>query len=191
MSAALATAAFYGPSGQAHEHSAGATQQSVRVSAEQLLAFADQARATRDFAAAETAYRALAGDPDIELRTEARFRLAIMFADDLGRHRDAAVLFREILDEKPGATRVRVELARMQAMLGDLRAAERELRSAQAAGLPPEVEQQVRFLCRRAPRAETLWRVGRDRLRSRQQYQSSHPVGFRSPTPPDRAGAVS
>jgi hypothetical protein len=145
MSAALATAAFYSVSGQAQEHVTTPTTEPVRVSAEQLFAFADQARAARDFAAAETAYRALAGDPDIELRTEARFRLAMMLADDLGRHRDAAVLFREILDEKPGAARVRVELARMQAMLGDLRAAERELRSAQAAGLPPEVEQQIRF----------------------------------------------
>lgn len=99
----------------------------------------------RDFATAETAYRALATNPDIELRIEARFRLAMMLADEMGKHREAATLFREILDEKPKAARVRIELARMQAMLGDLRAAERELRSAQAAGLPPEVEQMVRF----------------------------------------------
>lgn len=145
ISAALATAAFYSLPGQAQENATDTAPQPVRVSAEQLFAFADQARAARDFATAETAYRALAGNPDLELRTEARFRLALMFADDLGRHRDAAVLFREILDEKPGAARVRIELARMQVMLGDLRAAERELRSAQAAGLPPEVEQQIRF----------------------------------------------
>jgi len=115
------------------------------MTAEQLFAFADAARARRDFAAAETAYRALASNPDIEIRTEARFRLAMMFADDMAKPRDAAVLFRQILDEKPDAARVRIELARMQALLGDLRAAERELRSAQAAGLPPEVEQMVRF----------------------------------------------
>src|SRR3546814_2344521 len=40
-----------------------------------------RARAARDFATAETAYRALATNPDIELRTEARFRLAMMLAD--------------------------------------------------------------------------------------------------------------
>ena len=117
----------------------------VRLSAEQLFDFAERAKTGGDFAAAETAYRALADDPNIELRTEARFRLAMMLADNLGKHRDAAVVLRQILDEKPSAARVRIELARMQAMLGDLRAAERELRSAQAAGLPPEVEQLVRF----------------------------------------------
>lgn len=145
MSAALATAAFYGLPAHAQENSAEDAATSVRVSPEQLFAIADQARSARDFATAETAYRALATNPDLELRTEARFRLAMMLADDLGKHREAAVLFREILDEKPATARVRVELARMQVMLGDLRAAERELRSAQAAGLPPEVEQQIRF----------------------------------------------
>ncbi|HWV60872.1 MAG TPA: porin family protein [Sphingopyxis sp.] len=145
MSAALAAAAFHGLPAHAQENAAGNAAQPVRVSPEQLFAIADQARSARDFATAETAWRALATNPDIELRTEARFRLAMMLADDLGKYREAAVLFREILDEKPGAARVRIELARMQAMLGDLRAAERELRSAQAAGLPPEVEQQIRF----------------------------------------------
>ena len=74
----------------------------------------------------ETAYRALAGDPDIELRSEARFRLALMLADRMGRVRDAAVELRRILDERPDAARVRLELARMDAMLGRLGAAERE-----------------------------------------------------------------
>lgn len=145
MSAAFVAAAFGGLPAQAQETVPSDAPQPVKVSAEQLFAIADQARAARDFATAETAYRALTADPDAELRTEARFRLAMMLADDLGKYREAAVLFREILDEKPDAARVRVELARMQVMLGDLRAAERELRSAQAAGLPPEVEQQIRF----------------------------------------------
>lgn len=145
MSTALVTAAFCISSVQAQENPATTAPQPVQVSAEQLFVIADQARSARDFATAETAYRALATNPDIELRTEARFRLGLMLADDMGKHREAAVLFREILDEKPGAARVRVELARMQVVLGDLRSAERELRSAQAAGLPPEVEQQIRF----------------------------------------------
>jgi outer membrane protein len=145
MSAMLATAAFYSLTVQAQENSPANPVQRMQVSAEQLFAIADRARSMRDFATAETAYRALATNPDIELRTEARFRLAMMLADDLGKHREAAVLLREILDEKPNSARVRVELARMQVMLGDLRSAERELRSAQAAGLPPEVEQQIRF----------------------------------------------
>jgi len=110
-----------------------------------LFAFADRARDAGDYTTAETAYRALAGNPDVELRTEARFRLALMLADKMGKPREAAVLLREILDEKPGAARVRLELARLQAQMGNLGAAQRELRAAEASGLPPEVERMVRF----------------------------------------------
>lgn len=120
----------------------------VTLSAAQLFKLADEARSRRDFVTAETAYRALAKDPDLELRTEARFRLGMMLADDLGRYSDAAIEFRRILDDKPDVGRVRIELARMQAMLGDLGAARKELRAAEAAGLPPEVEQLVRFYAR-------------------------------------------
>ena len=121
---------------------------SVGLSAAQLLALADGARARQDFAMAETAYRALTQDRELEIRTEARFRLGMMFADNLKRYADAAHEFRRILDDKPGAARVRLELARMQALLGNMGAARRELRAAQAAGLPPAVEQIVRFYSR-------------------------------------------
>ncbi|MEN3748861.1 surface lipoprotein assembly modifier [Sphingomonas sp. HF-S3] len=59
------------------------------------------------------------------------------------RPREAAVLLRAILDEKPGASRVRLELAAILATLGDDAAARRELRAAQAGGLPPQVAQAV------------------------------------------------
>lgn len=120
----------------------------VTLSAAQLFKLADEARERRDFVTAETAYRALAKDRDLELRTEARFRLGMMLADDLRRYSDAAIEFRRILDDKPDVGRVRLELARMQAMLGDLGAARKELRAAEAAGLPQEVEQLVRFYSR-------------------------------------------
>ena len=123
----------------------GAGEEQVTLSAAQLFAFADAARDRGEFDVAESAYRALANDPDIELRTEARFRHALMLADQMDRPRDAAVLLRQILDEKPDAARVRVELARMQAQLGNYAEAERELRAAQAAGLPQEVAQIVEF----------------------------------------------
>jgi hypothetical protein len=109
---------------------------------------ADEARARGEFTRAETAYRALMQDRDVEVRTEARFRLGMMLADDLKLYSKAALEFRRILDDKPNAARVRLELARMQAMLGDLAAARKELRAAQAAGLPPAVEQLVRFYSR-------------------------------------------
>src|SRR5690606_28048218 len=111
----------------------------------ELFTFADAARDAGDFATAETAYRALAGNPDIELRSEARFRLALMLAHRMGKVREAAVELRAILDEKPRTARVRLELARLHAMLGNNAAAEREFRAAEAAGLPPEVERMVRF----------------------------------------------
>jgi hypothetical protein len=117
----------------------------MELSAAELFAFADAARDAGNFDSAERAYRALAQDPDVELRTEARFRLALMLADRMERPRDAAVLLRQILDEKPDAARVRVELARIQVKLGNYGEAERELRAAQAAGLPAEVERLVRF----------------------------------------------
>ncbi len=58
----------------------------------QVFVFADDARDTGDYATAEAAYRGLATNPDIELRTEARFRLALMLADKKKRYADAAVL---------------------------------------------------------------------------------------------------
>jgi hypothetical protein len=130
---------------QADSPDAAQAGQGVQLSAAQLFAFADAARDRGDFTTAETAYQALIQDPDLELRTEARFRLAKMYTDRMGRHRDAAVLFRRILDDKPDATAVRLELAKAMALMGDLGDARRELRAAQASGLPPEVEQQVRF----------------------------------------------
>ncbi len=121
---------------------------SANLSAAQVFALADAARARSDFGTAETAYRALTQDHDIEIRSEARFRLGMMLSDDLHRYSDAAIEFRRILDDKPDTARVRLELARMQAMLGNLGAARRELRAAEAAGLPPAVEQLVRFYSR-------------------------------------------
>lgn len=117
----------------------------THLSVAQVFTLADDARARGDFATAETAYRALQSDPDPEIRAEARFRLGIMLADDLHRYSDAAIEFRRILDDRPKAARVRLELARALTMMGNLRSAEREFRAAEAAGLPPDVERIVRF----------------------------------------------
>lgn len=117
----------------------------VQVNNAEVFALADEARDRSDFSLAEQLYRALATHEAGDLRREALFRLALMLADRQRRYRDAAILLRQILDEAPNSARVRVELARMQAQLGNLREAERELRAAQAIGLPPAVEQLVRF----------------------------------------------
>ena len=109
-----------------------------RLSAVELFGAADQAQAAGKIAEAKTMYEALAKDPDAQVRAEARFREGVMLAA-LKRYREAAVLFRALLDEKPSATRVRLELARVLAAIGDERAARRELRQAKAAGLPQDV----------------------------------------------------
>src|SRR3569623_2961652 len=87
--------------------------QQVQMSAAQLFAYAAAARDRGDYAAAEPAYQALFQDPDLELRTEARFRLAEMSTTKLGKHREAAVLLRRLLADKPDAASVRLELARV------------------------------------------------------------------------------
>lgn len=117
----------------------------LQLSAAQVFTLADTARAARDFDTARRLYRALEADPDADIRNEARFRLGMMLADDEHRYTDAAVALRRILDETPSAARVRVEMARILASTGNMRGAERELRAAQAAGLPPEVDRMVRF----------------------------------------------
>ncbi|HZF42525.1 MAG TPA: surface lipoprotein assembly modifier [Sphingomonadaceae bacterium] len=108
------------------------------LSAVEIFALAAAAERGGRYADAEALYRALARDPDLEIRSEARFRLGVMLSART-RHADAALVFRELLDEKPGAQRVRLELARVLALIGDEAAARRELRAAQAGGLPPNV----------------------------------------------------
>lgn len=119
-----------------------------QFSAPQMFDLATRAEGDQDVLGAEKIYRALSEDPDLEIRTEARFRLAMLLADRQHRYQEAAVLFRRILDDKPGASRVRLELARMQATLGNSAAARKELRAAQAGGLPTNVAQLVRFYAR-------------------------------------------
>lgn len=108
------------------------------LSATDVFALAEAARATGETEDALALYDALSNDPDIEIRTEARFRKGMLLSQ-LGRNADAAVTFRAILDEKPDATRVRLELARVLALVGDEAGARRSLRQAQAAGLPADV----------------------------------------------------
>ena len=112
------------------------------MTAVDLFKLADDAALLKRDADATAIYNALANDPDLEIRTEARFRHGLLLET---RHRlpAAAVLYRAILDEKPGAQRVRLELAKVQAEMGDEAAARRTLRQAQAGGLPGDVAQLV------------------------------------------------
>jgi tetratricopeptide (TPR) repeat protein len=87
-------------------------------------------------------YDALSRDPDVEVRSEALFRKGQLLASR-ERWREAALAYRRLLDAKPDAARVRLELAMVLARLGDEIGARRQLRLAQAAGLPADVAEQV------------------------------------------------
>ena len=84
----------------------------------------------------------MADDPDRQVRAEALFRHAKMLAQ-AGRMEQAATLFRRLLDERPDAIAARLELAHALDRMGDKDAALRELRSAQALGLPSQVARLV------------------------------------------------
>ncbi|PZO90441.1 MAG: hypothetical protein DI623_06775 [Sphingomonas sanxanigenens] len=91
---------------------------------------------------AETLLRGLTHDPDADARAEARFRLS-QLREAQGDRYGAIELLREILDEKPRAQRVRLELARLLAASGDEAGARRELRRVGSAGLPEDVARAV------------------------------------------------
>jgi tetratricopeptide (TPR) repeat protein len=103
-----------------------------------VFAAADEAKAAHRADDALALYDALTHDPDAEIRAEARFRKGMLLAETK-QYADAAVAFRALLDEKPNTPRVRLELARVLALMGDEKGARRSLRQAQAAGLPPDV----------------------------------------------------
>jgi hypothetical protein len=96
-----------------------------------------------DLLGAEGLLEAVTADPDPELRAEARFRLAGV-RERRGDLDGAIAALQALLAEKPDAQRARLELGRILAVRGDRAAARRELRRAQASGLPPDVAANVR-----------------------------------------------
>ena len=110
----------------------------LKVSATQLFGIADMALKGGDDETARRALRALMQDPSVEIRLEARFRLAAIESKS-GNLSSAAVLLREIVDQRPSAARARIELAGVLDRMGDKDGAWRQMRSIQAGGLPPQV----------------------------------------------------
>jgi hypothetical protein len=114
----------------------------VRLTAVEMFRLAEIARTRGDLKTVGAIYAALESNPDSDVRAEARFRHAKQYMQQK-RNRDAAVLLRRILDETPEATSVRLELAHLLQVLGDSDGALRQLRAAQAAGLPASVARMV------------------------------------------------
>jgi tetratricopeptide (TPR) repeat protein len=138
---AMVGAAALAPAWAAAQVPAGRGPAQTRIeglSAADLFGAADRAIAASRPQEALAFYDAMTRDPDLEIRTEARFRRGMLLAD-LGRLVEAAASFRALLDEKPDALRARLELARVLALLGLQAEARRELRQAQAGPLPREV----------------------------------------------------
>lgn len=123
-------------------HRAPQQAQVIRLTPAQMLEAADRASALGDRSTALTIYSALEQNPDSDIRNEARFRHARLNLAQ-GANSKAAILFRRILDEKPEAAAVRLELARTLHLMGDSDSALRELRAAQSGGLPPAVARLV------------------------------------------------
>jgi tetratricopeptide (TPR) repeat protein len=138
MSVAIALASATG----APPQPASNPNEEVTLSPAEMFRLAEEAQQQGDIATAEIVYRALTADKSVQLRNEARFRLAMIYGSQR-QYSQSARLLRQILKEQPSAQRVRLELARILALLGDVDEARRELRAAQVGGLPPDVAQLV------------------------------------------------
>src|SRR4051794_29896940 len=103
-----------------------------------MFALADAARARGNIDTAAAAYRAMFSDASPDVRLEARFRLAKL-ESARGNLTTAAVLLREIIDLRPQAMPVRLELAQVLDKIGDKEGAWRQIRAIHASGLPPSV----------------------------------------------------
>src|SRR3954454_10873464 len=90
----------------------------LQLTPAQMIRLAEVAQAKGDLATAATVYIALEGNPDANVRAEARFRHARQLLG-LKRNREAALLLRRLVDEKPQALAPRLELARALQLLGD------------------------------------------------------------------------
>src|SRR5690349_13303433 len=114
----------------------------IRATAADLFEIADSLRRQGRNEEAERLLNLLTQNPDPNVRNEARFRHSKLLRAG-GHERDAALLLRRILDEKPNAVPVRLELAQLLDRMGDKDGAWRQVRAAQAIGLPPAVARLV------------------------------------------------
>jgi hypothetical protein len=114
------------------------TTQKIHATAGQMLNLADEMVRRGKTREAELLLDLLVQDPNSDMRNEARFRHAKLLLG-LKRQREAALLLRRVVDERPQAIPARLELAGALQQLGDTNGALRELRAVQSSGLPTSV----------------------------------------------------
>ena len=114
----------------------------VRVSGSGLLNLAQELARRGSSQQAKDILSVVSHDPDPNVRNEARFRHSKLLEAD-GMDTDAALLLRTILDERPDAAPVRLELAQVLDRMGDKEAAWREIRAVNTLGLPSDVARLV------------------------------------------------
>jgi hypothetical protein len=110
----------------------------LHASPAQMLGIADDLTLRGDTKYALQILELLSKDPDTDVRNEARYRRSTLLRV-AGSNSEAAVLLRQILDEKPDAAAVRLQFAQLLDQMGDKEGAFRQLRAAQASGLPTDV----------------------------------------------------
>lgn len=137
----------------------GAGQCQVRVTPHQLLAKAESLIHAKQYQAALPLVQALGQVPEMQMQQ--RF-LAGYIAIETGDIDGAITKFRSILNENPGQTRVRLELARAYLMTGKEASADYHFRLAQNdENLPDEIAQTIRNT-RSILRDQRVWRFSFD-----------------------------
>ena len=114
----------------------------IHPSVEQVFDVAQKLAAAERYDEAIDLLKVVSHDNNTDYRAEARVRIARYFIAK-GDKVTALSWYRQLLDEKPEASSVRVEVAALLADMGDVSAAKHQLRQAQAGGLPPEVAQVI------------------------------------------------
>jgi outer membrane protein len=114
----------------------------IKMTPDQLLSRVEALIAARDFTSAMPLIEVLGQAPELEMQQKF---LKGFVAAETGDLKTAETVFRAILRDHPGQTRVRLELARIMMLNGKEGAADYHFRLAEQDGdLPPEIAQTIR-----------------------------------------------
>jgi outer membrane protein len=128
----------------------------IQMSPDQLLSRVEAMIAARDFTGAMPLIEVLGQAPELEMQQKF---LKGFVAAETGDLKAAETVFRSILRDHPGQTRVRLELARIMMLNGKEGAADYHFRLAQQdSDLPPEIAQTIRSV-RGVLRDQRTWHL--------------------------------